>query len=223
MKIFGLDSKENHKEIMEKTGVVLDTSFIVEDWKVGDTEKYLKDFYANWDTNLFNKYLKQFEISKEKKIKELSKGMNMKFIITLALAQNPKLLVLDEPSSGLDPVARYELLEILQEFILDGEKSVIFSTHITQDLEKIADFIVFINEGEIAYKGEKDKLKESFLLIKADDLDSNERAFVKGLKDSNTHIEGLINIDDKDKFNSPVVFEKPSLDDIMIYLYRDRR
>ena len=142
---------------------MFDEIFFVDTWRVREVEKAIRGFYSGWDSRLYSEYIKKFELSPEKRVKELSRGMKMKLMLAVAMSHNAKLLIMDEPTSGLDPVARDELLNILREYIADGEKSVFFSTHITSDLERIADYITLIDHGKIFYTGTKDGLLETFL------------------------------------------------------------
>jgi len=118
----------------------------------------MKNIYKNWDKELFFKYIEDFNLPKDKISKEYSSGMKMKLKIAVALAHRPRLLILDEPTSGLDPVARNEILDIFQEFIQDEEHGIFVSSHITSDLESIADYITFINNGEIVLSKTRDEV-----------------------------------------------------------------
>ena len=164
--LFGVKASRDSLEIMDDIGVVMDLPFYVDDWKVKDVEAAVSPFYSNWNHNVFDSFLNKFNLTKNKKVKELSRGMKVKIMLAVALSHEAKLLVLDEPTSGLDPVARDELMDILGEFIMDENRGILFSTHITSDLEKIADYITFIIDGRIEFTGEKDKLLESYLLVK---------------------------------------------------------
>ncbi len=139
--VLGKDNVKFEKEIKQEVGVVFDSSFYVEDWTIRDTEKAVSIFYEHWNSDTFNEMLRRFDISVNRKVKDLSRGMQMKLMLTCAFSHNAKLLILDEPTSGLDPVTRDEFLDILQEYIKDGERSVLFSTHITTDLQRVADYI----------------------------------------------------------------------------------
>ena len=149
IKIFGLNIKENEKKIKEDIGVVLDDAFFSEYLNPADINKIMRKIYENWDEKLYYKYLEDFKLPKNKISKEFSSGMKMKLKIAVALSHHPKLLILDEPTSPLDPVARSEILDIFQDFIQNEENSIFVSSHITSDLEHIADYITFINNGEI--------------------------------------------------------------------------
>ena len=136
IKVFGLDNIREEERIKEQIGVVFDECYYLEDWTINDVEKAVSMFYKNWNSSIYEKYLKEFNLARDKKVKDLSRGMRMKLMIAVAFSHEAKLLILDEPTSGLDPVARDEFLDILRDYIEDEEKSVIFSSHITSDIEK---------------------------------------------------------------------------------------
>lgn len=166
--IFGKDAKTSMKEIKTNIGVVLDGSFFMELLKVQAIDTVMKGIYDKWDIALFYDYLQRFGIDPSKKIKELSKGMQKKLEILTALSHHPKLLILDEPTSGLDPVVRNEILDIFQDFILDEECSILLSTHITSDLEHIADYLAFIDNGQMIFFETRDKVLDSYGILKCD-------------------------------------------------------
>jgi len=158
VKVFGLDSKENATAIKEDIGVVLDDGFLSEYLTPNNINSCLKYIYKNWDSELYFKYIEDFKLPKDKISKQYSSGMKMKLKLAIALAHHPKFLILDEPTSGLDPIARSEILDIFQDFIQNEEHSVFVSSHITSDLENIADYITFINNGEIVLSKTRDEL-----------------------------------------------------------------
>ena len=166
--IFGKDAKTSMKEIKTNIGVVLDGSFFMELLKVQAIDTVMKGIYDKWDTALFYDYLQRFGIDPSKKIKELSKGMQKKLEILTALSHHPKLLILDEPTSGLDPVVRNEILDIFQDFILDEECSILLSRDITSDLEHIADYLAFIDNGQMIFFETRDKVLDSYGILKCD-------------------------------------------------------
>ena len=166
IKVFGLDNKREEKKVKEDIGVVLDDSFLSEYLSPKDINKIMRNFYINWDENLFFKYMEDFKLPIEKMSKEYSSGMKMKLKIATALSHHPKFLILDEPTSGLDPVARNDILDIFQEFIQDEEHGILVSSHITSDLEHIADYITFISEGNIIFTKTRDELLESYGIAK---------------------------------------------------------
>jgi ABC-2 type transport system ATP-binding protein len=148
IKIFGLDNIKYEKEVKNRIGFVFDENYYYEELTVMEMKSVIAPFYKNWNDSIFNKYIKEFSLPPKTKIKELSKGMKMKLSIAVALSHDAELLIMDEPTSGLDPIIRSELLDILTFLIQDENKSVFFSTHITSDLDKIADYITFINNGK---------------------------------------------------------------------------
>lgn len=166
IKIFDKDYKLDEKEIKEKIGVVLDNSFLFEGLTPSDVNIIMKKMYNNWDEEIYFSYLDKFKLSKDKIIKDYSSGMLMKLKIITALSHNPELLILDEPTSGLDPIARSEILDIFSDFIQDENHSVFVSSHITSDLEHVADYIVFISDGEIILNEEKDKMLDNYGVVK---------------------------------------------------------
>ncbi|MDP4126937.1 MAG: ABC transporter ATP-binding protein [Bacillota bacterium] len=198
IKVFGLDNIADDQEIKQDIAVVFDDTYFVESWKVCEVEKALKGFYINWKSTLFNQYVKNLHLSANKRAKELSRGMKMKLMLAVAMSHEAKLLILDEPTSGIDPVAREELLEILLNYVSDGQKSILFSTHITSDLEKIADYITLISRGNIFYSGTKEDLLESFYLVKGgtNDLVKPMREKIIGLT---TNLTGLTGTDERDR------------------------
>ena len=168
IKIFEKDYKKDEKEIKEDIGVVLDNMFFPELLNAKDINNTMKDIYKNWDSKLYFSYLKDFNLPDDKSLKTMSKGMRKKLEIATALAHKPKLLILDEPTSGLDPVVRSEVLDIFQKFIEDEEHSIVLSTHITSDLEHIADEIIFIDNGKKVLQNSRDEIIDNFGVLKCD-------------------------------------------------------
>lgn len=221
--IFGKDNIDNEKEIKSKIGFVYDENYYYEDLTIKDMKNILSPFYKNWDNKIFDKYIKEFKLPFNKKIKDLSKGMKMKFSLAIALSHKAELIIMDEPTAGLDPVFRSELLDILYGIIQDENVSIFFSTHITNDLEKIADYITFINNGEIVFSQPKDKVLEDYAIIKGKNelLDSDIRKEFISIRENSFGFEGLTNSNNVKKlFNGEVIIERPSLEDIMVYTVR---
>lgn len=169
IKIFQKDHKREEAKIKEEVGVVLDNVFFPEILTVDNINSCMKSIYKTWDTKLFYDYLEKFSLQSNKPIKTFSKGMRKKLEIITALSHHPKLLILDEPTSGLDPVVRNEVLDLFLDFIQDEEHTVILSTHITSDLEKIADYIIFIDKGKIILEKEKDEITDNLKILKCDE------------------------------------------------------
>jgi ABC-2 type transport system ATP-binding protein len=201
-------------------GVVMDTPMYVEEWTLKDVETAISPFYANWDAVKFSGYLNQFGLDAKKKVKELSRGMKVKLQIAAALSHGAKLLILDEPTSGLDPVARDEICDLLREFVIDENKSVLFSTHITADLEKTADFITFILNGSVMFSGAKDDLLEKYARIAGglSDLNTEQKEYVIGYREHGTGFEGMIETANTAKLPEAVLTEEITLDEIIIFM-----
>ncbi len=191
--------------------------------RIGKTVGVYKRFFPNWDEQAYKNYLDKFSLNENKKICELSAGMKVKLGVALALSQNAKLLILDEPTSGLDPVARDELLDVFREIVESGERSVLFSTHITSDLEKCADFIIFIRNGELILNSAKDDIMESHLLIsgRKDALTQSLKERVIGFKETAYNFTALIKTDNIIA-DDEVIKEKPNLEDIMVYYNKEK-
>lgn len=167
IKIFNSDY--HNESIKEDIGVVLDESFFPEILNASDIDKIMSSIYSKWDSKLYYKYINEFNLPIDKQIKEMSKGMKKKLEIITALSHQPKLLILDEPTSGLDPVVRSEILDLFLKFVSDEEHTILLSTHITSDLEQIADQIVFINKGTIILNENKDEIIDNYGILKCDE------------------------------------------------------
>lgn len=166
IEMFGKDFKQNEESCKQDLGVVLGGIDFYNHKKLKDIAKVTKRFYKNWDEAAFQKYLQTFSLDPNKKVKELSTGMKVKFMIAIALSHRAKLLILDEPTSGLDPVSRDELLALFRQLVKGGERSILFSTHITSDLEKCADDITYIKDGKLLKSAEKSVFINSFQHLK---------------------------------------------------------
>lgn len=223
IQIFDHDISEEKNLPKEKIGVVLDNSFFSETLNAHQIESILKELYQkNWDTKLYHQYLQRFQIPEKQKIKTFSKGMKKKLEIATALAHHPNLLILDEATSGLDPVVRSEILDIFQEFIANEENSILISTHITSDLEHIADYIAVLHKGKMLLKEEKDTLQENYGILKcsAEDFEKikKEKSILRYRKMPYSY-EVLVN-DKKMWKRKEYVVDKPSLDDLMVMMIK---
>lgn len=166
-----LFNKEYSSLLKEDIGVVFDDSFMNETFNVIDINLIMKNIYNNWDSNMYFTYLKDFNIPLKKKLRKLSTGMKKKIEIITAISHKPKLLILDEPTSGLDPIIRSDILDILEDFVKDGTSSVLLSTHITSDLEHIADDIIFLSNGKVIFDKSLKEIRDEYILL---DLDYKE-------------------------------------------------
>ena len=222
IKILNKDNIKYEISLKEKIGVVFDSNYFENDWSIKHIEHLFKIFYKQWNHEKFKYFCMKFNLSKKKKIHELSKGMQMKLMVACALSYDSELLILDEPTSGLDPTSRNELLEILHEYVKDGNKSVLFSTHITSDLDKIADEITFIGNGRVIYTGEKLKLINSFKKItnQCTSLTPELEKYLIGLKIKENTFSALIKTDYVKLFPS-ISYIDATLDDIIIYTNKE--
>ncbi len=180
--------------------------------------KVYASFYDEWSQADFDNYCRRFNLVTSKKVCELSAGMKVKFALSLAMSHNAKLFIFDEPTSGLDPIAREELLDVFRDIVDEGDKSILFSTHITSDLDKCADIILFIREGRIVLEQPKDELLDTHALIKGgeDDLTDSLKSRVVSYKSNRFGFTALI-LRNKLLPSDNVASEKPTLDDIMVY------
>lgn len=218
IQVFGID--HTIPTVKENIGVVFDECNFHDVFTAADIEKILKRVYKTWDSNLFSQYLKKFKIPTKKTIGTFSKGMKMKLSIICAMAHRPKLLILDEATTGLDPVVRDEVLDLFLEFIQDEDCSIFFSSHITSDIQKIADYVILIHQGKIIFEEQKDNLvynygvekcgKEKFAQFSSDDYIIH--------RTTNMSVECLVH--DKEAFKQKyknIIVDNATLEDIMLF------
>ncbi|MBV7275220.1 ABC transporter ATP-binding protein [Clostridiaceae bacterium UIB06] len=224
IKVFGLDNIENEKEIKQKIGFVYDENYFYEELNLIEMKNILAPFYKSWDNKAFNNYMSNFNLPLKKKIKQLSKGMKMKYSLAIALSHGAEFIIMDEPTSGLDPIFRSEILDILYSVIQDENKGILFSTHITTDLEKIADYITFLNKGKVIFSDAKDNILENYSIIKGDKslLDEDTKKRFVGIRENSFGFEALTNNTERIKrlFKNNALIEKANLEDIMLYTVR---
>ena len=218
IRIMGLDNIADEQKAKAELGVVFDTNYFSDDWQVTQVEKSISVFYPKWNSERFAEMLRKFQIVPTKKVKELSKGMQMKLMLACAFSYDAKLLILDEPTSGLDPVSRDELLQILSEYIEDGEHSVLFSTHITSDLERAADYITYISYGELFFTGSKDEFVDMFRIVKGGirELSTDLDAKAIDIRTFSTGFEALVRTEDIGAF-STLSIEPATMDEIVVF------
>ncbi len=211
-------------EYKEVIGFIGDESYFPKELKLTDIRSISKAFYKSFREEEFDKLVARFKLPMKQKISEFSRGMKVKLMFAVALSRDTKLLILDEATNGLDPVMRAEVLQILQDYISDGERSILFSTHMLEDLEQIADYIVFIDNGKIIINETKDELLESYILIKGDqkELTPELRSRLLGIEKKEFGFEALMKSDEARYIPKGFVMNKPSIDKIMVHLIRNK-
>jgi len=227
VKILGCDMPAQEVDIKQRIGIVSDDCFYYDHLTIRDMKKLIAPFYQKWNEQKFNNYLEQFELSPNKKIEQLSKGMKVKFALAVAFSHEAELLIMDEPTSGLDPVFRREMLDILADMMQNERNSIIFSTHITTDLDRIADYIVFINRGKLVFNEAKDDVLDRYVIVKGDSqlLDSDVRKKFVGIRETAVGFEGLVDNRQEAEhlFGNYAVLNKPSLEDIVYFTTKGGR
>lgn len=221
--VFGLDSVSETIAIKERLGVVFDELYLAEHLNVKQIEQQLKPFYKDWSTEEFFSRVKDFGLPDNKKVGDFSKGMKMKLMIAVALSHKAELIILDEPTSGLDPVARDELLDILSEYIEDENRGVLFSTHITADVERIADYVTILHNGKVWFTGTKDELAEGYAVLKGAEADIPAALKEKliGFHNYRNGFEALIKTADLAGAPDALEHEKASIDEILVYIAKE--
>ena len=218
--VFGLDAVRDEQEVKAITGVVLDETTFHDGLSAPQVGKILSKLYPSWDMGLYRDYLDKFGLTENKQVKAYSKGMKMKLSIAAAFAVRPRLLVLDEATSGLDPVVRDEILDELLSFISDEDHAVLLSSHITSDLEKAADYIVYLHKGRVALSGAKDELLDTYgrLACTRAELEGIDPALLAGKRVSQFGCEALVR--DREKFvrlYPALTVDRVTLDEIMVF------
>lgn len=218
--VFGQNMKENSAKLREEIGVVFDEMGFHEFMTGKDINTMMKYIYKNWDETVFFDYLKRFSLPTKKPCGSFSRGMRMKLQIAVALSHNAKLLIMDEPTSGLDPIVRNEMLQIFREYVLEEDHTILLSSHITGDLEKLADEVIFINGGNIVLAGNKDDIMDKHGLLKCrkDELKNISEPLIVHAETGTYGAEALVN--DRNtcvKLYPDMVVEQASLEDIMLF------
>ena len=221
--VFGLDSVNDSVAIKERLGVVFDSLYLANHLNIKQIDKQLAPFYKDWSSDEFFRRIKDFGLPDNKKAGDFSKGMKMKLMVAVALSHKAELMILDEPTSGLDPVARDELLDILSEYISDENRSVLFSTHITSDVERIADYITVLHNGKVWFTGTKDELHEKYLVLRGaeEDISSSLREKCIGFHAYRNGFDALISADLMDEIPRELETEKASIDEILVYIAKE--
>ncbi|MFC2132914.1 ABC transporter ATP-binding protein [Bacteroidota bacterium] len=220
IKIFGLDNIEFETEIKSRIGFVYDNPNY-DHLNLKQIKGIIAPFYKTWDENVFRSLITKFNLPLNKKIKKFSRGMIMKSALAIALSHHADLIIMDEPTSGLDPLFRRELLDMFFELLQNEKKSILFSTHITSDLEKIADYITFINDGRLIFSSTKDEIFDNYSIIKGGNelLNEETNLLFKGIRTTQLGFEALSDNSSliRKKLGKSVIVEKASLEDIMYF------
>jgi len=209
----------NSVALKDKLGIVFDDLLVPEEMTLVDVEKFCSRVYSKWNKNSFYKFKEKFNLPDKKIIKNYSRGMKMKLSMAVALSHNAELLILDEATSGLDPIVREEILDLLLDFMQDENHTILISSHILSDLEKVADYIAFINDGKILFMETKDELKENYGIctLSNEEVTSIDEEAIVGRR---VHSFGQELLVKKNLIPNGIIFQKPSIEDIMIYFVK---
>lgn len=221
VEILGKVFLDHELELKQQLGVVLGDKDVYKQYKIGAITRVVSRFYENWDQSVYEEYCERFRLDQDKKLNDLSQGMTTKYFLTLALSHRAKLFILDEPTSGLDPAARDDLLEIFQELVENGENSILYSTHITSDLEKCADYITYIHEGELVDSNTKDEFVNDYRIVQGsqDRLTPELEKKLISHRDHPYGFSGLVESEHVEHFGE-FQLETPTIEEIMIYYAR---
>ncbi|MCI8951473.1 MAG: ABC transporter ATP-binding protein [Lachnospiraceae bacterium] len=219
IKFFGIDMDGNENKVKDRMGIVLDEGCFYDELTLSEMKNVIAPAYRNWCEQDFTEYLERFSLNPKQKINTLAKGMRMKYALALALSHKAELLIMDEPTNGLDPLVRSQLLNILKDYMDKGGKGVFFSTHITSDLEKIADMLIMIDDGQIVFQEEKDQLLDSCRIIKgsAEKLNPDTRKYFLTIEENVFGFTGITKqASDVVEHMQDVLIERPTIEDIML-------
>mgnify|MGYP002715348927 CR=1 FL=1 len=225
IRVNGITYDEDPIAYKEAIGYVGDESYFPLTFTVKDVKGIMKDFFRTFDENKFDEIVSEWNLPLTKKVKDYSKGMKVKLMFATIFARDTKLLILDEATSGLDPIVRSEVLDLLQDYIADGERSVLFSTHILNDLEKIADYIFFIDNGKKVLYDSKDEIIENYVMVKGgvDDLNEELAKQLIGITKSQVGFEALLESDKVEYLSRELLVEKASIDHIVLHYIRQMK
>lgn len=221
VRVLGVDNQDKaFGPLREQIGVVLDEAYFPEVISPRNVNVILRNTYRNWDEERFFSYLKKFDLPERKIFRDFSRGMKMKLALAVALSHHAKLLILDEATSGLDPMARDELLDLFNEFTREEDHSILISSHIVSDLEKICDYIAFLHRGRLVLCEEKDRLLEEYALVRmpARDFEAVPPEAVRGKKTGPYGVEALVL---KSRISAAIPTEHTNLEDIILFLAKE--
>ncbi|MCI3917456.1 ABC transporter ATP-binding protein [Streptococcus intermedius] len=218
IKILGYDNP-NSIELKDKIGVVFDDLLVPEEMTLVDLEKFCSRVYSKWDRDFFYQLKKKFNLSEKQVVKSYSRGMRMKLSVAVALSHNAEILILDEATSGLDPIVREEILDFLLDFMQDENHTILISSHILSDLEKVADYIAFINDGKVLFVEAKDELKENYGIctLSNEEVQTLDKKAIIGRR---IHSFGQDLLVKRNLVPDGIRLQKPSIEDIMIYFVK---
>lgn len=226
IQMLGMDTGKEEKAIKESVGVVLDGCNFHDNLKTGDISRMMASIYKKWNEPVYQQFLKKFKLPENQIIKEYSRGMKMKLQIAVALSHEPKILILDEATSGLDPIVREEILDVFMEFIQNEEHAILISSHITSDLDKIADYIVFIHQGEILLDEEKETLLSTRGILKCGEEDFRKLEQDECIRYRRNHFGFEVLVNDKEaikkKFPDAVV-DGVTIEEIMLFYIKGEK
>ena len=227
IKLFGKEYENNNLFLKENIGYVGEFNGYLQESKLSRIKKSISVFYKNWDEKLYIKYMEKFELNENKIYKELSKGQQKKFEIVMTLSHHPQIIIMDEPTANLDPLVRNEVLGMLQERIEEDNATVFFSTHITSDLDKIGDYLVFIYKGRIFLADDKDSILQNHVIVKGKNefLQKDTEDIFISVNKNTFGFEGLVNNKEiaYEIFGEEVIYDKPNLEDILTYYTRGNK
>ncbi len=221
--VCGNDNIENEIKVKNSIGYVADEDYMYYESKLKTNAEVFSELFDNWDQGKYEKYVKQWEIPDTKKVRTYSKGTKTKAMLTLALAHNPDILILDEPTAGLDPVARIEVLDILREFVSDGEHSVLFSTHITGDLDKVADSITLLINGRVTESLNVDQIEDKYAVISGNNSEmAGKEKYLIGARKGSMNFEALVKREDLKHFDN-VGIAAPNAENLLTFSIWENR
>ena len=219
--VLGVDNRaKEFTDLKNDIGVVLDEAYFPAVLTTKKVCAVMRNTYKNWSDEVFWDYIKRFSLPRDKKFKEFSRGMKMKLAIAVALSHDPKLLILDEATGGLDPVARDEILDIFEDFTRDEHHSILFSSHIVSDMEKLCDYFAFIHKGKLVLFDEKDKILSDYAVLKLPKakLEEIPKEAVHGVKETPYGVEALV---EREKLSPEFNFEHTTLEDVILFLAKE--